>query len=146
MAQFPTGVVIVSVSYRERVSAVTVNAFASVSLQPLQLLVCLQQDSETYIPLLEQRRFAVNLLAADQTDIAAVFADPQRRGADTVHWVKGAAGVPTLPAAVGWFSCDLAAEYAAGDHAILLGQVCCCELSEQEKTPLLYWRGQLGAL
>ena len=70
-ASFPTGVAVVTA---EGPAGLTTNAVTSLSLDPVLLLVCFDNDSRTLPFVRQSRRFAVNLLRAGQEDLARVFA------------------------------------------------------------------------
>ncbi len=59
-----SGVTVVTTLSREnQPKGMTATAFSSVSLEPPQILVCLNQATDTGAALLESRRFAVNILS-----------------------------------------------------------------------------------
>ena len=75
LGRFATGVTVITVTKDNgAVHGVTVNAFASVSLDPPLVLVCMDHRSHT-LPLLHARkRFGVNVLAEGQRAIAEYYA------------------------------------------------------------------------
>ena len=54
----------------------TANSFASVSLDPPLLLVCLAKTSRNYALMTGAAGFAVNILAEDQKEVSNTFARP----------------------------------------------------------------------
>jgi flavin reductase (DIM6/NTAB) family NADH-FMN oxidoreductase RutF len=121
----------------------TANAFASVSLEPPLVLVCVDLTSDTHGDLRTAGAFAVSVLAADQERLARRFADTQERGKfQGVAWREEATGAPILEDAVAWVDCRVWAEYPAGDHTIFVGQVVAGDADD--RPPLLYYRGGYG--
>jgi 3-hydroxy-9,10-secoandrosta-1,3,5(10)-triene-9,17-dione monooxygenase reductase component len=140
MARFPTGVVIVATSRGNRPYGMTVNSFASVSLDPMLLMFCAANTSTTWPHVRATGRFAVSVLGANQEEVCRVFAT---RGADrfaTLPWSLNASGQPILDGAIAWFDCMVARVVAAGDHDIVLGRV--FRVSERaDGDPLVFHRG-----
>ena len=101
----------------------TANSFASVSLDPPLLLVCLAKRSFNYATVTEAAGFAVNILAEDQETTSNTFARPSDDRFATVGWRSGPYGSPVLDGAAAWFDCATHEIIDAGDHAILIGKV-----------------------
>jgi flavin reductase (DIM6/NTAB) family NADH-FMN oxidoreductase RutF len=117
----------------------TANSFASVSLEPPLLMVCLAQTASSCPVFREAGRFAVNVLAETQRDLSTTFAT---RGADKfadVTWREEQTGAPVLDGVIAWFDCETHDLIPAGDHVILLGRVVAFDYAQG--TPLGYCRG-----
>lgn len=142
---FATGVTVVTALGANGAPAgVTINSFASVSLQPPLILWSLGLNSPS-LPAFEScSRYAVNVLAADQIDLAQRFAQSQRDRFDGVELIVGAGGTPMLAGCCAWFECRNEMRYAGGDHLILVGQV--EDFQRQEKAPLVFHGGRYRAL
>lgn len=144
MGAFPTGVAVVTAIGEDGPAGLTTNAIASVSLDPILLLVCFANESRTLPVVQEAGRFAVNVLAADQEPLAQVFASKQlpRDKFDAVtHTVEH--GVPVLDGALSWFVCDVEAHHPGGDHTITVGRVTALH-HEPGAEPLRYERGMFA--
>ena len=75
LSRFPTGVTIVGTRHQpEGVCGLTVNAFASVSLEPPLVLVCVDRTSNTHGCIEASGVFTVNVLATGHEDLAISFA------------------------------------------------------------------------
>ena len=137
-----TGVAIVTAAGPDGPTGLTTNAITSVSLDPLLLLVCFDIGSRT-LPVVEAAgRFAVNVLADDQAELADVFASkrmPEEKFEGVTHAV--ADGVPVLDGALAWMACELRQLVPAGDHVIGLGAVTQMEAREDGR-PLVFHRGR----
>ena len=146
MGSFPTGVAVVTASGPSGHAGLTTNAVTSLSLDPVLLLVCFDNDSRTLPVVRGSRRFAVNVLRAAQRDVAAVFASKrvaQEKFAAATHTV--AHGVPVLDGALAWFVCELRELIPGGDHTIGIGAV--TEMGfDPEREPLLFYRGAYSRL
>ncbi|WP_152046841.1 flavin reductase family protein [Aureimonas psammosilenae] len=101
----------------------TANSFASVSLDPPLLLICLAKTSRNFANMTGAKAFAVNVLAENQKDVSNTFAKPVEDRFAAVKWQDGPAGSPVFPGAAAWFDCTSEEIVDAGDHAILIGRV-----------------------
>jgi flavin reductase (DIM6/NTAB) family NADH-FMN oxidoreductase RutF len=96
----------------------TINSFTAVSINPPLILVSLQRTVHSH-DLLRGRPFTVNILGAEQADLARHFAGrPNCKPA----WVEGD-NAPRLVGALSYFECTSWAEYDGGDHTLFLGEV-----------------------
>src|SRR5512140_1115998 len=78
MGCFATGVTIITVDLESEVHGMTANAFASVSLDPMLVLVCVDHSTRTHSHLHAKKRFGINVLCADQRAISEYYARPER--------------------------------------------------------------------
>ena len=141
IGSFATGVAIVTCYGPDGPAGLTTNAITSVSLDPVLLLVCFDNDSRTLAAVRATRRFAVNLLRAGQEDLAAVFASKRvaREKFEAVTHAD-AHGVPVIDGALGWLACDLTAMHPGGDHTIGVGAVTHMH-ADPDGEPLVFFRG-----
>jgi 3-hydroxy-9,10-secoandrosta-1,3,5(10)-triene-9,17-dione monooxygenase reductase component len=144
IGHFATGVAIVTCNGPDGPTGLTTNAIASVSLEPLLLLVCFDNGSRTLPAVRAARRFAVNVLRAGQDDLARVFASKRvaREKFDAVTHMD-AHGVPVLDGALAWLACDLTELHQAGDHTIGIGAVTHLD-ADPGGEPLVWFRGAYG--
>lgn len=134
-----TGVHVVGVAAGERRNAFTAAWVMPVSFQPLLIAVSVNPRHSSYGLLKEGGGFTVNVLGKGHAGLAARFAGPRLGGKlDAAPWRPGRSGAPLLDAAVARFECELAGEYPAGDHVLVLGRVVDGALLEAEAEPLLY--------
>ncbi|GAA3851363.1 flavin reductase family protein [Streptomyces sedi] len=127
LARFATGVTVITVG-GENPHAMTANAFSSVSLDPPSVLCGVGHGAVMHGALTSAGRFAVNILGAEQEQLARHFADNKRTlGAaqfDGVPWTAGAAtGAPLLGGSLAWLECELTTSHSFGDHTIFVGTV-----------------------
>ena len=143
MGRFATGVTVVT--SRDDAGApvgTTANAVASLSLDPPLLLVCFARDSLTLAALRNHGAFAVNVLAEHDGELSLAFA--RRGAADAWDGLEHAAGHTESPRIAGALAClDCAVErlLPGGDHVIVTGRVLDVEVSDQDRAPLVFYRG-----
>lgn len=142
---FTTGVTVVTSMRGRHGRGMTANAFTSVSLDPLLVLVCVRRDSEMRRLVDMTHHFAVSVLAADQQDVAAWFANPARPGGsaqfDAVDWHPGrATAAPIIAGSLAWLECSVAERVGAGDHMVLIGRVLDLERTGATE-PLVFFNG-----
>ena len=101
----------------------TANSFASVSLDPPLLLVCLAKSSTRSHTFRSAAGFAVNILSEKQQAVSTTFATPVADRFGAVNWRLGPYGSPALAGVSAWFDCAVHNSVDAGDHVILIGQV-----------------------
>jgi 3-hydroxy-9,10-secoandrosta-1,3,5(10)-triene-9,17-dione monooxygenase reductase component len=121
---FPTGVAIISTMSDDRPAGLVVNSFASVSLDPPLVGFFPARTSKTWAGIRAAGAFCVNILSAEQEELARVFARP---GADRyagVTWRPAEhTGSPVLDGVLGWIDCTLYDVVPTGDHDLALGLV-----------------------
>jgi flavin reductase (DIM6/NTAB) family NADH-FMN oxidoreductase RutF len=123
LGSYPTGVALVTVLEGGKARALTINSFASVSLEPPLVLWSLDRASERYAQFSAAPRFAINVLGADQEALALSCArldDLELAGGE---WTEGNTGVPLVTGAIARFECTLDAVHEGGDHIIIVGRV-----------------------
>jgi flavin reductase (DIM6/NTAB) family NADH-FMN oxidoreductase RutF len=147
--RFPTGVTVLTCVRGGELHGMTVNSFATVSLDPLLILAILGTGSQTTEQVLFGGGFAVTVLSYLQERTARSFADSSRtRGSaafsDVSHAPAASTGSPVLLDGIAYFDCAVESVYPAGDHTILVGAVRAFgQLSDEPA--LLFSRSRLGA-
>jgi flavin reductase len=145
MGSFATGVTIITVDLDGEVHGMTANAFASVSLDPLLVLVCVDHNTRTHAHLHAKKRFGINVLREDQRAISEYYARPDRnhehaeaeagaRFDRTVH------ATPMLHGALAYLECRLHSSQEAGDHTVFIAEV--EDVVVRTGEPLLFFRGK----
>jgi flavin reductase (DIM6/NTAB) family NADH-FMN oxidoreductase RutF len=144
MGHFATGVTVVTAAAPDGPVGMTANAVCSVSLDPLLLLVCFDNEARTLPVVRENGRFGVNVLSAGQEDLARLFASkrPEReKFAGVAHTVHD--GIPVIEGVLAWVGCRLERLLPGGDHTIGIGAVEAAEAGRGD--PLLWYRGRYRA-
>jgi len=139
-----TNVAVITVADEDGLHGCTANAWAEAADPPV-LLITLKRTSTTRKRIVDIGRFAVNLLAEDQGEIARTFAGPGDRFAGIAHGPGPERGLPLLPQSLASFECDLEAEYEFGSYDILTGIVRSVATRGAAR-PLLYFDGGFRGL
>lgn len=144
---FATGVTVVTVGGAAP-HGMTANSFASVSLDPPLVLVCIQRNAVMLDKLSAAGCFGVSVLAAGQEQIALHFADHWRSFGQAqfegIDWRSGRlTGVPLIGGTLARFECELWRSYDGGDHAIFIGKLLTLDWAAQDEA-LVFFRGQFG--
>ena len=85
----------------------TCQSFTSVSLDPPLVAFLPMKTSRAFAAIRLSRRFCVNFLAADQTDLSNSFASLAKDKFDGVAWEPTSNGMPLLEGIVGWVDCTV---------------------------------------
>src|SRR5437764_11142621 len=144
MGYFATGVTVITVDYEGQVQGMTANAFTSVSLDPMLVLVCVDHRARTHAHLHAKKRFGVNVLSDQQRAVSEFYArsselhqHPEQAGA---RFDRTPHGTPVLHGALAYLECRLHTAQDAGDHTIFIAEV--EDVVVREGDPLLYFRGE----
>jgi 3-hydroxy-9,10-secoandrosta-1,3,5(10)-triene-9,17-dione monooxygenase reductase component len=140
LGQFATGITVVTTRDAEgRPMGLTVNSFASVSLEPPLVIVSIDNRSETHEGFEASGVFGVSVLGEDQEPYSRRFATPGREKFGTADLLTGETGVALVPGALAHIECRVSARLPGGDHTIYLGEV--LRLRVEPGRPLLYHGG-----
>jgi flavin reductase (DIM6/NTAB) family NADH-FMN oxidoreductase RutF len=142
LGMFATGVTIVTARTLDGVlMGLTANSFNSVSLSPPLVLWSLARSAASMAAFSKGSHYAINILGADQQNLAIQFAAKQGDRFANVEFTTGTGGAPVIAGAVATFECFNRSRYDEGDHVIFVGEVerCSCQSGA---SPLLYHGGQ----
>jgi flavin reductase len=143
MGSFATGVTIITVDLDGEVHGMTANAFASVSLDPPLVLVCVDHAARTHAHLHARKRFGINVLAVDQRAVSEYYAQTveEQVGQQAVaRFDRTIHGTPVLQGALTYLECRLQSAHDAGDHTIFIAEV--EDLMLRAGEPLLFFRSK----
>jgi flavin reductase (DIM6/NTAB) family NADH-FMN oxidoreductase RutF len=137
-----SGVTVVTTrSEKFGVQGMTATSFSSVSVDPPQILVCINNSADTGAGIFESQCFAVNILKSDQQDISNQFAggSSQQQRFQNTDWQAGVTSAPILNNSLMSLDCKVVEQVRAGTHWIIIGEVqdSVCRSGE----PLLYYCG-----
>ena len=124
----------------------TINSFASVSLDPPLILWSIRDDARSADAFVGGRCFVLSVLAASQRRLAEHFARPalDKFAGWESEFEDGIGGCPRLRHGVATFECTTYSRHQEGDHTILLGRV--ENHSRTAEPPLILHGGQMGSL
>jgi flavin reductase (DIM6/NTAB) family NADH-FMN oxidoreductase RutF len=147
LARFATGVTVVTVDTAEGPVGFTATGFASVSLLPPLVLVCIDKDASVHDAIVAGGHFGVSILGLEQSWVALQFA---RSNIDRFHGVPlraapagGRWRAPFIEGALAHLECRKHARYVEGDHTILIGRVLVADV--HSGSPLLHYARQFGS-
>ena len=145
LARFASGVTVVTTKDADgKFHGITVSAFASVSLTPPLILVCIEKTSGSHYAFHESEFFVVNILAEGHKNLSNHFAAHISDKFDGIDYRSGIGEIPVLSDAFVTLECRLADAHEGGDHTIFVGLV---EKSEvRDANPLVYWHGNYRKL
>lgn len=115
----------------------TASAVVSLSLDPPLLLVCADRRTGSHDPLVAATHFCVNVIGANDTDLARRFGSHRADKFDDVEIEDSPTGTPSLPAALSRIHCTVHGLRDGGDHTIVLGRVISFQHTPGE--PLAWW-------
>jgi flavin reductase (DIM6/NTAB) family NADH-FMN oxidoreductase RutF len=138
MSHFASGVTIVTTENDGKPFGMTVSSFASLSLHPPLVLVCVEKSLKTHDAITSAGRFGVSILGTDQAHLSNRFASRIDDKFEGVETERGELGVPLIANALTTLECHLHSQLSGGDHTIFVGEV--ASVRTREGSPLVYYR------
>lgn len=143
LGHYASGITVITSMNDNEPIGFTCQSFHSVSINPPLVSFSVMSSSASYPKIRQAGRFAVNILSDAQVSISNQFA---QRGADKwrdVDWMTSPMGNPLIARSLHWLECDIYAEYTAGDHLIVIGEVKALTNNDTSlASPLLYFKGR----
>ncbi len=141
LGKFATGITIITALDKHRVPmGMTVNSFASVSLDPPLVLWSVDDSSPLYDDFSVASHFAVHVLGESQQALSHRFSDDSIDKFDGLDVRRGIDNLPLLDQQLALLQCEVVDCHEAGDHLILVGQV--LDIQDQAGNPLLFFSGR----
>jgi flavin reductase (DIM6/NTAB) family NADH-FMN oxidoreductase RutF len=141
LGRFATGVTVITAQTPSgKLEGLTANSFSALSLDPPLVLWSIRQSAPSLPGFLAVRGFAVNVLAADQRELAAAFATASIDKFADVPFAMGLRGYPVLAGSIAVFECQTENTIEGGDHLIFVGRVLAASYCDGE--PLVFSRGE----
>jgi len=143
------GVSVVTVGRDLQISGMTVTSVTSLSAEPPTLLVCVNRLASSWPLFQKHRAFAINILHAEQQDLADRFAG--RHGVsgaarfEGIDWSTLVTGIPVLTDCLAAIDCRIEEVIERHSHAIVIGRVAAVR-SAGRNAALAYWQGEYVAL
>lgn len=143
LGRFATGVTVVTAQGPDGPVGMTVNSFASVSLDPPLVLWCPARASSRHAAFAGAAAWSVHVLGVEQLDICLRFT---RNGAGFEGLALGhtALGTPLIHGVAARFDCTAEAVHEAGDHSVLIGRVAQVTVGGPDDHPLVFAAGRFG--
>lgn len=150
MGRFASGVTVLSTVADGHDHAMTANAVASVSMDPLLVLACVEVDARFHDAIVDSGVWGISILSEGQRATAAWLSTPGRPlvgQLDRVPHHRGEkTGVALLEGALATIECQTTAVHPAGDHSIVVGEVVSLAVEEHPGAALTYYRSRYGSL
>ena len=151
LGHFATGVTVITGMHEGQPAGFACQAFTALSLDPPLVLFCPGKSSGTWPRIARIGELGVNMLAAQQRDLARKFGVTAADKFDGVQWTPARNGAPILDGVLAWASCTVETVHEAGDHFIVIARV--TELGDTRPAdagpggtrpgdPLLFYRGR----
>jgi flavin reductase (DIM6/NTAB) family NADH-FMN oxidoreductase RutF len=139
MSRFSSSVSLITGQFNGNRAGLTATSIVSVCADPPTLLACVNQNASAHDAIDVTGNFCVNLIAADDLDIALAFSDAQRREErfKTGAWQDLPSG-PMLLSAIAVFECRIMRRMPFETHTIFFGAVTAVYLADSETSPLIY--------
>ncbi|SNS85488.1 flavin reductase family protein [Pseudomonas segetis] len=143
LGHYASGITVITSHFENEPVGFTCQSFYSVSMNPPLVSFSVMCSSASYPRIRQAGRFAVNILSDEQAGISNQFARKGTQKWQGIDWQTSPLGNPVISGCLHWLDCEIHAEYAAGDHMIVIGEVKALNLQEAVATqPLLYFKGQ----
>jgi flavin reductase len=150
VGRFATGVCVMTAVEGGLDHAMTANAFTSVSLEPLLVLVCVETEARFHDAVLASGQWAVSILDGSARPVAdwlATRGRPLHGQLDRIGFRRGPkTGAALLEQASAWLECRTHAVYPGGDHSIVVGEVLTVDVGPDGGGSLLYHRSGYSRL
>ena len=140
LAQFATGVTIITARAQHGFVGFTANSFNSVSLEPPLIIWSLARRSRSLGVFEGAMQYAVNVLAHDQVELARRFSRPHTDRFAGVPFRLAASDAPLIEGCAAWLECRHHALHPAGDHMLFIGEV--ISAAHRRLPPLVWHSGR----
>lgn len=121
--QFVTGVTVVTAMEGQTPRGLAVNAFASISLDPPMVMICVQRTSSTHNCLYATDRLAINIMATGQMDVVGRFASKAPDKFADVAWEPGPFGSPLVAGSSAQMEAEICERLQASTHTVFICRV-----------------------
>lgn len=139
--RFVTGVTVVTTtSSAGRPVGLAVNSYASVSLDPPLVLVCVQKTSSTYPAFFHSHHLGISILGNAQRAVLDVFASRNADKFANVDWHAGPQGSPLIEGSAAHIEAEIKERLQAKTHTVFIARVIYVKASEI--APMVYKAGE----
>lgn len=138
MSHFASGVTVVTTEHAGRPFGMTVASFASLSLHPPLVLICVDKNVKSHDAIAGAGKFGVSILSQAQQEVSGHFASRLEDKFEGRQFRRGELGLPLIEGASCTLECRLHSQLPGGDHTIFVGEV--VEAQMNDEAPLVYYR------
>jgi flavin reductase (DIM6/NTAB) family NADH-FMN oxidoreductase RutF len=144
MGKFATGVTVITTEVEGNAHGMTANAFMSVSLNPKLVVISIGNKAKMLERIQQSKKYAVSFLTESQKEVSMQFAGQIKEEREFEFDYLNE--LPVIKNALGNLTCNVVAEYEAGDHTMFVGEVTELRLTEEDAEPLLFFQGKYREL
>jgi 3-hydroxy-9,10-secoandrosta-1,3,5(10)-triene-9,17-dione monooxygenase reductase component len=151
LGHFASGIVIIAARHEGRPVGLSIQSFASLSLDPPLVSLSVSVTSATWPLIAAEGRFCASILSADQEALCRRFAVSGTDKFAGVPWTPSPRTLsPRIEGALAWVDCGIRSVYQAGDHWLIVADV--LDLDHElggdgrARPPLLFYQGAFGSL
>jgi flavin reductase (DIM6/NTAB) family NADH-FMN oxidoreductase RutF len=130
--RFVTGVTVVTTMDDDTPRGLAVNAFASISLDPPTVMVCVQRTSSTHDCLFRADHLAINILSVDQLEVVQRFAGKSPDKFQGLDWSPGPSGSPLLVGSSAQMETEIRERLQASTHTVFICRVVHAAVTETD--------------
>jgi len=126
LRKIPHGLFICGVREADQINGFTASWVTQGSFDPPLVVMAVRSDSTSHGMIERTGLFSLNVLRADQKDLAAVFFKPQSGVGgrfEAAPYDEGPLGLPLLKDAIGGVECKVVGCITHGDHSVFVGEV-----------------------
>jgi steroid delta-isomerase-like uncharacterized protein len=139
--QFVTGVTVVTTIGEDgKPRGLAANSYASVSLEPPLVLVCVQKTTSTYASLFKSTHLGIKIMSNEQRGTVGVFASKGDDKFATVEWHAGPSGSPLIDGSAASIEAEIKERFQAKTHTVFIAKVTHAEIAEA--APMIYKAGR----
>ncbi|MFC6234773.1 flavin reductase [Leucobacter soli] len=129
--QFITGVTVVTTIDEEgKPRGLAANSYASVSLDPPLVLICVQKSTSTHAPLYKATHLGINIMSVEQRDTVGVFASREPDKFARLAWHHGPAGSPLIDGSAASIEAEIKERFLTKTHTVFISKVTHAEAAE----------------
>lgn len=144
MAEFATGVTVITAVDGGEPVGFACQSFASVSLEPPLILFCADHRGRSWPRIRSAGRFCVNVLAEEQRDLCGRFGSSKGAKFEGLDWDLSAWGTPQLRDVLLNVHAEVHAVHRAGDHDVVIGRVLGLHRPDRADRPMIFFRSRFG--
>ena len=140
MRAWTSGVTIVTASHANQYHGMTVNSFASISLDPPLVAISLQTASRTHDVVARAGVFGVTILSASQQELSERFADRQATMGERLTGLELetlVTGAPLIKGGLACMDCRVTRSIPCGANTLFIAEVLAVR-SDDHGAPLVY--------
>tara|TARA_B100000519_G_scaffold96472_1_gene83896 strand:+ start:617 stop:1108 length:492 start_codon:yes stop_codon:yes gene_type:complete len=142
-SNFATGVsVITSIQNNNEIHGMTANGIASISLDPMLVMVSVGHSAQTHKIITKNMKYAINILSEDQIETGKFFAKSNQEIPENIlsEFYMSKNNSPFLSNSLASMDCNVVRTHSEGDHTIFIGEV--TEIVVNNGKPLMFYQGK----